>query len=278
MEINNGTLYIVGTPIGNLSDLTPRAAEVLSKVELVAAEDTRVTSKLLSHLGLSRPIISYYEHNIRERGQQFVAKLQDGASIALCTDAGMPAVSDPGADLVRLCHENGIPVVCVPGPSALTAALALSGRATGRICFEGFLTTNKKGRKEHLVELKTERRTMVFYEAPHKLLKTLVDMGAAWGDRGITICREITKLHEETIYTTLDGAVARYEDTPPRGEFVLVIDGAQDVAPQQDVDIAAVLKQALADGMSGRDAVRHTAEMTAVPKNKVYALYQKEFL
>jgi 16S rRNA (cytidine1402-2'-O)-methyltransferase len=279
VQIEKGTLYLVGTPIGNLGDLTPRAVEILAGVDLVAAEDTRVTAKLMSHLGLSKPMISYYEHNIRERGELLLARLVGGESVALCTDAGMPAVSDPGADLVRLCHEAGIPVVCLPGPSALTAALALSGRAVGRFCFEGFLTTNNKGRKEHLAELAAEHRTLVFYEAPHKLVRTLSDMLGAWGDRGVTVCREMTKLHEETIYTTLSKALARYEETPPRGEFVLVIEGAAlEVREKQAPDIHKALSDALSAGLSGRDAVRQAAAATGAAKNEVYALYQKEFL
>lgn len=278
MQIEKGTLYLVGTPIGNLGDLTPRAAEVLAGVDLVAAEDTRVTAKLMAYLGLSKPMVSYYEHNIRERGELLLARLCAGESVALCTDAGMPAVSDPGADLVRLCHLADVPVVCLPGPSALTAALALSGRAVGRICFEGFLTTNNKGRKEHLAELKAERRTMVFYEAPHKLVRTLTDMLGAWGDRGVTICREMTKLHEETIYTTLSQALARYKETPPRGEFVLVIEGAAEAGETEVPDIRGALSEALTAGLSGRDAVRQAAAVTGTAKNEVYALYQKEFL
>jgi len=278
MQIEKGTLYLVGTPIGNLSDLTPRAAEVLAGVDLVAAEDTRVTAKLMAYLGLSKPMISYYEHNIRERGELLLTRLSAGESIALCTDAGMPAVSDPGADLVRLCHEARVPVVCIPGPSALTAALALSGRAVGRFCFEGFLTTNNKGRKEHLAELAAERRTLVFYEAPHKLVRTLTDMLKAWGDRGVTVCREMTKLHEETIYTTLSEALAKYEETPPRGEFVLVIEGAPEAGQTQAPDIHSALSKALSAGLSGRDAVRQAAAVTGAAKNEVYTLYQKEFL
>ncbi|HWP80108.1 MAG TPA: 16S rRNA (cytidine(1402)-2'-O)-methyltransferase [Candidatus Acidoferrum sp.] len=278
MQIEKGTLYLVGTPIGNLGDLAPRAAEVLAGVDLVAAEDTRVTAKLMGHLGLSKPMLSYYEHNIRERGELLLARLSAGESVALCTDAGMPAVSDPGADLVRLCHEAGVPVVCVPGPSALTAALALSGRAVGRFCFEGFLTTNRKGRKEHLAQLSREQRTLVFYEAPHKLTRTLADMLEVWGDRGLTVCREMTKLHEEAIYTTLSQALARYEETPPRGEFVLVIEGAGETGDDEAPDIRGALTAALSAGLSGRDAVRQAAAVTGAAKNEVYACYQKEFL
>ncbi len=278
MEIEKGTLYIVGTPIGNLSDMSPRGLEVLGGVDLVAAEDTRVTSKLLSRFEIKKPMISYFEHNIRERGELILSKLAEGQSVALCTDAGMPAVSDPGADLVRLCHERGVAVVCIPGASALTAALALSGRATGRFCFEGFLTTNKKSRREHLEEVKSERRTLVFYEAPHKLVKTLEDMLAAWGDRGVTLCREMTKLHEEAIYTTLSAALDMYGERPPKGEFVLVIDGAAESASEGHTreDIVAALVSAVAEGMSGRDAVRHVSEVLSAPKNEVYRVYQEE--
>ena len=206
-----GRLTLVGTPIGNLSDFSPRAVAALQECDFIAAEDTRVTLTLLNHFGIKKPLVSYYEHNKRERGEQICARLEAGENAVLVSDAGMPAISDPGEDLVALCHERGIPVGIVPGPSAVVTALALSGLPTGRFTFEGFLSMNKRGRREHLAELQTERRTMVFYEAPHKLSSTLDDMLAAWGDRRIAIVRELTKIHEEVIRTTLAEAAARYQ-------------------------------------------------------------------
>ncbi|MBQ6000448.1 MAG: 16S rRNA (cytidine(1402)-2'-O)-methyltransferase [Clostridia bacterium] len=274
MTIQPGTLYLIGTPIGNLGDLSPRALEILAGVDFVAAEDTRVTGSLLFHFGIKRPLVSYYEHNLRQRGEQIVARLQAGESCALCTDAGMPAISDPGCDIVRLCREAGIPVTSVPGPSAVTTALALSGLETGRFTFEGFLSTNRKNRTEHLQELRQERRTMVFYEAPHKLRRTLSDLFETLGDREIALCREMTKLHEEVLRTTLSRAIAHFEATEPRGEFVLVVEGFSTQAlPTEDPDLEQALRDALAQGLSGRDAVKRVSEQCKVPKNQVYACY-----
>ncbi len=274
MTIQPGTLYLIGTPIGNLGDLSPRALEILADVDFVAAEDTRVTGSLLLHFGIKRPLVSYYEHNLRQRGEQIVARLQAGESCALCTDAGMPAISDPGCDIVRLCREAGIPVTSAPGPSAVTTALALSGLETGRFTFEGFLSTNRKNRTEHLEELRQERRTMVFYEAPHKLRRTLSDLFETLGDREIALCREMTKLHEEVLRTTLSQAIAHFEATEPRGEFVLVVEGFSTQAlPTEDPDLEQALRDALAQGLSGRDAVKRVSEQCKVPKNQVYACY-----
>ena len=274
MTIQPGTLYLIGTPIGNLGDLSPRALEILAGVDFVAAEDTRVTGALLSHFGIRRPLISYYEHNLRQRGEQIVARLLAGESCALCTDAGMPAISDPGCDIVKLCREAGIPVTSAPGPSAVTTALALSGIDTGRFTFEGFLSTNRKNRTEHLQELRGERRTMVFYEAPHKLRRTLADLLEALGDREAALCREMTKLHEEVLRTTLSQAIAHFEAVEPRGEFVLVVEGLQEQAlPLDDPDIEQALRDALAQGLSGRDAVKRVSEQCKAPKNQVYACY-----
>lgn len=223
----SGTLYLVGTPIGNLGDLSPRAAETLAAADFIAAEDTRVTLKILNHLGLKKPLVSYYEHNRAESGPRILARLLGGESCALVTDAGMPAISDPGEDLVRLCHENGVKVAAVPGPSAVVTALALSGLPTGRFTFEGFLSTANRNRREHLESLRGETRTMVFYEAPHKLLATLNDLRDAFGgERRLSVARELTKLHEETSVTTLADAAAYYAGHPPKGEFVLVVEGA----------------------------------------------------
>ena len=271
-------LYLVATPIGNLGDISPRAAETLAAVDFIAAEDTRVTRRLLAHLGIKKPLLSYFAHNRRDREDEILTRLQKGQSCALVCDAGTPAISDPGEELVALCVANGITVVVVPGPCAAIAALAASGLPTGRFCFEGFLSTAKKNRMAHLAELKTERRSMVFYEAPHKLPYTLRDMLNAWGDRKIAIGRELTKYHEEMIYTTLSAAAAQYssEGEKPRGEFVLVIEGA--VAPVESDDDPEVLRKAglrlralIAEGYSRKDAVRQCAEETGIAKNVLYA-------
>ena len=259
-----GILYLVGTPIGNLGDLSPRAVETLSGVDFIAAEDTRVSLKLLNHFGIKKPLLSYFAHNRRARGQEILQRLLAGEHCALVTDAGMPAVSDPGEELVALSAECGIEIICIPGPSALPTALALSGLPAGRFTFEGFLSTATKSRREHLASLRDERRTMVFYEAPHKLSYTLCDMLEAWGDRRIALCRELTKRYEETIRTTLAVASDRYAKEKPRGEFVLVIAGVPAPAPLEDgANLALALErlQALtAEGLSLKDAARQTAD------------------
>ena len=229
------TLTIVGTPIGNLGDMSPRAVETLRTVDFIAAEDTRVTMKLLSHFGISKPLVSYYEHNRRERGEQIVARILGGESCALVTDAGMPAVSDPGGELVEQCRDAGVPVVCVPGPSALITAYALSGLGETRFTFEGFLSVSKSSRREHLDSLRAERRAMIFYEAPHKLRNTLDDFAAVFGDaRPIFLARELTKLHEEGVKTTIGEAVAHYKEHDPRGEYVLIVWGKPESEPDED--------------------------------------------
>ena len=275
MDIKPSTLYLVGTPIGNLGDLSPRAAEVLEKVDFIAAEDTRVTAKLLRHLGIGhKPMVSYHEHNQRGRGEEIVARLQGGACAALCTDAGMPAISDPGGDLVALCHARGVAVESVPGPSAVTTALALSGLPSGRFCFEGFLPTARGERAARLAELAQEPRTTVLYEAPHRLQRTLADLLGALGDRRVTLCREMTKLHEESVCTTLAEAAARYAQAEPRGEFALVIEGCpQRQEPAGEETLRGMLRGALEEGLTGRDAVRRVTERSGAPKNQVYALY-----
>ena len=268
-----GILYVVGTPIGNLSDFSPRALETLKTCDFIAAEDTRVTLKLLNKFALKKPMVSYYEHNRRERGEMILARLLGGENCALVTDAGMPAISDPGEDLVRLCHDAGITVCAIPGPCAVITALSISGQATGRFCFEGFLSTAKKSRREHLESLISEQRTMVFYEAPHKLLTTLQDMAAVFGeDRPISLCRELTKLHEEVVRTTLGGAIETYTENPPKGEFVLVLAGApeQEKEAATAEDAAARVRQLMDQGLSRKDAVRQTAQELNLPKNAVY--------
>lgn len=268
----SGTLYLVGTPIGNLSDLSPRAKNILASVDFIAAEDTRVSLKLLNHFDIRKPLISYHEHNRAQSGEKILARLLAGESCALVTDAGMPAISDPGEDLVRLCAEHDVPVSPIPGPSACIAALAASAMPTQRFCFEGFLSTSKKSRNEHLQELKGEKRTMIFHEAPHKLVRTLSDMLAAWGERDIALCRELTKLHEQFYRTTLSEALAHYEQNPPKGEFVLVIRGAAE-EPKSEMtreDALRLVQKLRADGMKLKDACREAAETSGIAKNELY--------
>ncbi|MBQ9861349.1 MAG: 16S rRNA (cytidine(1402)-2'-O)-methyltransferase [Clostridia bacterium] len=273
-----GTLTLVGTPIGNLSDFSPRAIEALEACDFIAAEDTRVSLTLLNHFGIRKPLISYFEHNKRERGEAICRKLEDGENAVLVTDAGMPAISDPGEDLVALCHERGIPVTVIPGPSAGIAALAVSGLPTARFTFEGFLSTNRRDRRDRLDSLKVEQRTMVFYEAPHKLLGTLEDLLTAFGDRRICLARELTKLHEEIVRTTLTEAVTRYREAAPRGEFVLVIKGA---APAEDTPLtpeeaAKIALVYVKEGLSTSDAAKKAAAETGVKKGDIYRLLTKE--
>ncbi len=267
-----GKLYVVGTPIGNLGDFSSRGIETLSKVDFIAAEDTRVTMKLLSRFEISKPMISYYEHNLRQRGEQIIGRLLSGEDGAIVTDAGMPCVSDPGEELIRQCYDNGIEVVAVPGPSAVITALALSGLDTTRFSFEGFLTTNKAGRKEHLAEVVNMPRTLVFYEAPHKLLSTLKDMLAVFGDRRIALCRELTKIHEEVLRFSLSEAVEYYSDKTIKGEFVLIVEAAKR-EEKQVFTLEDAVKLALAyieEGMSSSAAAKKAASDTGVKKSEIY--------
>ena len=273
----SGKLYVVGTPIGNLSDFSPRGIETLRNVDFIAAEDTRVTVKLLNHFDIKKPMLAYYEHNKMEKGGNIIARLLVGENCALVSDAGMPAISDPGEDLVRMCYENGIEVESVPGPSALVTALAISGMKSGRFCFEGFLSVNKQSRRIHLSEVKDEKRTMIFYEAPHKLPATLKDMYEAFGDRKIALIRELTKIHEEVIHTTLSKASTMYTNTQPKGEFVLIIEGQKEeekavYTVEQAVKIA---KEYMADGNSASTAARLAAEDTGIKKGNIYKLINK---
>ena len=266
-------LYLVPTPIGNLGDISVRCRETLEAADFIAAEDTRVTLKLLNHLGIKKSLVSYYEHNKATQGSRIVERILAGETCALVSDAGSPAISDPGEDLVRQCAAAGIPVCAIPGPCAAITALSISAQATGRFCFEGFLSTAKKSRREHLDALKKEQRTMIFYEAPHKLLTTLTDMAEVFGeDRPISLCRELTKLHEEVVRTTLGQAVARYTQSPPKGEFVLVVAGApaEKQALPSETDAAARVSQLIAQGVSRKDAVKQTAKELGLPKNVVY--------
>ena len=273
-RVEKGTLYLVATPIGNLADLSERAVKVLSEVDFIAAEDTRNSMRLLSHLEIHKPMVSYFEHNKRERGEQILARLQGGESCALITDAGTPAISDPGEDLVALCAEVGVPVTSVPGAVASITALTLSGLPTGRFCFEGFLSVNKAERRERLEELKSEKRTMLFHEAPHKLKGTLEDLCKFFGeDRRIAVCRELTKLNEEVLRMTLSQALAYYRETEPRGEYVLVIEGASqsdEKAFWEGMEITAHVEYYVAMGMSKMDAIKQTAKDRGVAKNEIY--------
>ncbi len=267
----SGKLYVVGTPIGNLGDFSPRAIETLEKADFLAVEDTRVTVKLLNHFNIKKEMLAYYEHNKASKGNLILERLQKGETCALVSDAGMPAISDPGEDLVRLCYENNIPVESVPGPSAITTALAISGKPSGRFCFEGFLTTQKNGRRLHLQELKEEKRTMVFYEAPHKLLATLGDMLAVFGERDIAIARELTKLHETVFHTTLSGALEYYTENTPRGEFVLIISGAKEEKKEYTLEEAVeIAKEIVSKGQSTSFAAKEAANLTGIKKGDIY--------
>ena len=271
-----GKLYLVGTPIGNLGDMSPRALRTLEEADFIAAEDTRVTLRLLNHFNIRKPLVSYYEHNARRSGERILERILAGESCALVTDAGMPGVSDPGEDLAVRCAEAGVEVTAVPGPSAAVTALAISALPSGRFCFEGFLSTSGKSRREHLESLRGERRTMIFYEAPHKLVRTLEDLRDTFGgERRVALCREMTKLHEEVIRTTLAGAAELYgEDNPPRGEFVLVIEGAGEAGREQYTagEALALVNEYRAAGMSLKDACRLAAGATGYSKNELYDL------
>ena len=267
-----GVLYLVGTPIGNLGDFSPRAVETLENADFIAAEDTRVSVKLLNHFGIKKPLVSYHEHNKAAAGQAILERILSGETCALVTDAGMPAISDPGEDLARLCAENGVPVFAVPGPCAAICALAVSGFDTRRFCFEGFLSANKKERRERLQELSGEERTVVFHEAPHKLKATLADMAEILGNRRIALCRELTKLHEDTMRTTLPEAVQYYQENEPRGEYVLVVAGREKAEQTEltlEQGVALVLKKR-AEGMKMKDAVRQVADDTGLNRNELY--------
>ncbi len=268
----NGIIYVVGTPIGNLSDLSDRAKRILSEVDFIAAEDTRVTLKLLNHLGIKKPMISYFEHNKLQRGEEICARILGGESCAIVTDAGMPCISDPGEELIRQCAEKGIRTEVVPGPSAVISALCVSGLATGRFTFEGFLSVNKKSRKEHLESLVDETRTMIFYEAPHKLANTLKDFYDTFGVRKLTIARELTKLHEEIIRTDTEKALSLYGDGSLKGEMVLVLEGA---SPKEEKtftleDAVSIAKRLIESGTKASEAAKEAAAATGFKKNDIY--------
>ena len=268
-----GMLYLVPTPIGNLGDISERCRRTLEEADFIAAEDTRVSLKLLNYLGIKKSLVSYYEHNKAFKGNVILDRILAGETCALVSDAGSPAISDPGEDLVRLCAENGITVTAIPGPCAVITALSISGLPTGRFCFEGFLSTAKKSRKEHLESLTGETRTMIFYEAPHKLVSTLEDLAEFFGvDRKISLCRELTKLHEEVVRTTLGEAIEHYTANAPKGEFVLVVDGAAPVEKEvaSAEDAGAMVKRLMSEGLSRKDAIKQTAKALDLPKNVVY--------
>jgi 16S rRNA (cytidine1402-2'-O)-methyltransferase len=278
-KLEKSTLYLVGTPIGNLSDLSDRAKKVLSEADFIAAEDTRNSMKLCSALGIKKELISYFEHNKKSSGERIISRLLGGENCALVTDAGMPAVSDPGEDIVRLCAENGISVSVIPGPCAAISALALSALSTKRFTFEGFLSAHKSERKKELGALLKEERTMIFYEAPHKLRATLKDMAEAFGnDRKISLCRELTKLNEEVIRTTLGDAVLLYENKEPRGEYVLVVDGASasELSAKENPLLALTpaehVEHYINCGMEKMDAIKAAAKDRKISKSEMYKL------
>ena len=271
-----GILYVVGTPIGNLGDFSPRAVQVLSECDFIAAEDTRVTIKLLNHFGIKKPMVSYYEHNRAQRGGVIIDRLLNGENCALVSDAGMPIISDPGEDLTRLCHENGIQVLAVPGPCAFVTALAISGMPSGRFTFEGFLTVSKQNRKKHLEELINEKRTMIFYEAPHKLSATLADMAKYWGNRNIALVKEITKIHENVERTTLFDAAEKYKDGSAKGEYVLIVEGKPEEEEKEiTIEVAVEMaKKLVENGLSKNEAAKEIAKETGLKKSDIYKSLQ----
>ena len=269
-----GILYLVPTPIGNLGDISLRARQTLENADFIAAEDTRVSLKLLNHLEIKKSLVSYYEHNKTFKGGRIVERILAGETCALVSDAGSPAISDPGEDLVKECAAAGITVCAIPGPCAAITALSISGQSTGRFCFEGFLSMSKKSRREHLSSLRAEKRTMIFYEAPHKLMNTLEDMVEVFGaERPVSFCRELTKLHEEVIRTTLGEAIVHFTETPPKGEFVLVVAGAPEEVKEipTATDAAGRVNELISQGLSRKDAIKQTAQELGLPKNAVYA-------
>ena len=278
MADEKGTLYLCATPIGNLGDISKRCLEILESVDLIAAEDTRRTLQLLNHFGITKALTSYHEHNKKAKGEYIISLLLEGKNVAQVSDAGTPAISDPGEDLVKLAIENGIEVTSVPGPVAGITALILSGLPAARYAFEGFLSTNKRNRYEHLDSVKNDTHTLIFYEAPHKLLTTLSDMRDVFGgERRMALARELTKLHEEIIRTTIDGAIEYYAEKSPRGEYVLVIEGATETSEEesfwQDMSVTEHVDKYISDGMTQKDAIKAAAQDRGVPKRDVYAEY-----
>lgn len=278
----NGKLYLCATPIGNLGDITYRCVETLKEVDLIAAEDTRRTLGLINHLGIEKPLTSYFEHNKKEKGEYLISEMKSGKNIALVSDAGTPAISDPGEDLVKMCAEEGIQVVPIPGAVAGINALISSALPTQRFTFEGFLTVNKRGRSEHLSSLEDETRTMLFYEAPHKLLSTLRDMREHFGNRKIALCRELTKIHEEILRTTLDDAIKMYGENPPRGEFVIVIEGksAEEIEKEEresweNMSVPDHVEMYIKQGIDEKEALKKVAKDRGVSKRDIYNEYKR---
>ena len=270
-----GKIYVVGTPIGNLGDFSERGINTLSQVDFIAAEDTRVTAKLLNRFGIKKETVSYFEHNKAQKGAYLIERVLKGENLAIVSDAGMPAISDPGEDLVRQAAQAGITVESVPGPSALTAALSVSGFPSGRFCFEGFLSVNRISRTKHLNGIKNERRTLIFYEAPHKLIRTLTDMKAVLGEREICIVKELTKIHETVLRTDFTSAIEYYSEHSPKGEYVLIIKGAEEnnEAKEYDIDGAAKLARELMEsGLSASAAAKQAAEISGIKKGDIYKL------
>lgn len=272
-----GKLYVVGSPIGNLGDFSPRAQETLKEVDFICAEDTRVTAVLLSKFGIKKPMISYHEHNARQRGEEILPRLLGGESCAVITDAGMPCISDPGEEIVKLCAEHSVEVVAVPGATAAMTALAISGLPSKRFCFEGFLSTTKRIRREHLEQLKTLPQTLIFYEAPHKLRNTLSDLLEVLGDRKISLCRELTKLYEEVIRGSISDMIKLYEEKEPKGEYVLVVEGAPEekggeMTLEQAAEMAAEL---VSGGMKPSEACKEAAKKSGFGKSEIYGLFTR---
>ncbi len=272
-------LYVVGTPIGNLSDFSPRAIETLNNVDFIAAEDTRVSLKLLTHFGIQKPLVSYHEHNLRERGEYILSRIENGESCAIVTDAGMPCISDPGEDLVRICAERGVEIKVVPSPTAAMSALAVSGLSTSRFSFEGFLSVTKKQRQAHLNEVKNFRRTLIFYEAPHKLINTLEDLLKNLGDRRIALCRELTKIHEEVLRGTISEMLRYYSEKTPKGEYVLIVEGAPEEEEEEDITIEKACEMAqklINDGKKASEACKEIAKLTGFSKSEIYGNIAKK--
>ena len=281
--MENGTLYLCATPIGNLDDITVRCLNTLRECDMIACEDTRHSLKLLNHFDIHKPLTSYYEHNKKEKGEYIISELKSGKNVALVTDAGTPAISDPGEDLVRMCIKEGIRVVPVPGAVALINALIISGQNTTRFAFEGFLSVNKKNRFEHLEAVADDTRTLIFYEAPHKLTRTLADMKKYFGNRRISIVRELTKIHEECVYTTFDEAIEYYKTNNPKGEYVLIIEGVsieeKEAEAQREFENLTVTEHVnmlISGGMDKKEAIKKAAQERGISKREVYNEFVKE--
>ena len=267
----SGKLFVVGTPIGNLGDISPRAIETLENADFIAAEDTRVTLKLLNRFGIKKEMISYFEHNKGFKGEVIIDRILKGENCALVSDAGMPAISDPGEDLVKRCREMGVEIESVPGPTAVATALSISGFPTKRFCFEGFLSVEKKASREHLEEIRDEKRTMVFYEAPHKLKATLKDMLEILGNREIALVKELTKIHEDVFITTFEDALLFYDENPPKGEFVVIIKGANKEKEIYTLsDAVKIAKGLMEKGGSASFSAKEAAKLTGIKKGDIY--------